>query len=50
MTSLMTRLRVRLDSFLTTQRLAREAREAQCRHDGTGPQCVDCIVLAQLYD
>lgn len=49
-TSMLVRLRVRLHVYLEKQRADREAREAQCRHDGTGPRCFACINYAHIYD
>jgi hypothetical protein len=50
MTSLLRRMWAKLRAYLEEERRCREEREAQCRHDGEGPRCCACIVLAHIFD
>jgi hypothetical protein len=50
MTSMLLRLRVRLHAYWEKQKADREARETQCRHDGTGRRCFVCINYSHIYD
>lgn len=44
------RLSVWLHVYLEKRKADHEAREAQCRHDGSGPRCFVCINYAHIYD
>lgn len=47
---LILRLRARLHAWLEQRKADREARERQCRHDGTGRRCFVCINYSHIYD
>lgn len=50
MTALLARLRARLRSYLERQQRSREECEDQCRHDGSPPRCLACVVNSHLFD
>ncbi|MBT8159696.1 MULTISPECIES: hypothetical protein [Arthrobacter] len=47
---LVLRLWGRLHAWWEKRKADREARERQCRHDGTGHRCFVCINYSHIYD